>query len=118
MSRPALSLAQPDICTLAAEAGVPEVVVEMLSQHAAKADVCRQCCLVVRRRPREGRRPGYTKPTLVWYTCDHHELVWSRLVPSRHGTASFCERQRACRFRGRVPPWVPWAARLCLPRGS
>ena len=39
---------QPDICTMAAEAGVPEVVVDMLTQHAGKADVCRQCCLVVR----------------------------------------------------------------------
>ncbi len=38
----------PQICTQAAEAGVPDMVVEAMQRHPGRAPVQRQACLVVR----------------------------------------------------------------------
>ncbi|GLC34380.1 hypothetical protein PLESTB_000734900 [Pleodorina starrii] len=43
-----MMLRQPEICTKAAESGVPEMVVEAMQRHAPRAPVQRQACLVVR----------------------------------------------------------------------
>ncbi|KAG2442170.1 hypothetical protein HYH02_009658 [Chlamydomonas schloesseri] len=43
-----MMLRQPEICTQAAEAGVPELVVDLMNRWPARAPVQRQACLVTR----------------------------------------------------------------------